>query len=124
MLHESTNIKNAGYDHSTTMANKSLGKRLAARVADQKLHSRRLRKIKFKKCLIIYGPEYFDCTFVVQTYKNVLCGCEEWSLTLREGHRLGVFEKKLLRKIFGPKRDEVTRGWRRLHNEELYNLAK
>jgi hypothetical protein len=43
---------------------------------------------------------------------------------LREGHRLGVFEKNLLRKIFGPKRDEATGEWRRLHNEELYNLAK
>ena len=76
-------------------------------------------QIKFKECLIIYGPEYFVCTFVVQTYKDVLCGCEEWSLTLRERHRLGVFEKKLLRKIFGPKRDEITGEWRRLHNEEL-----
>ena len=41
---------------------------------------------------------------------------------MREGHRLGVFEKRLLRKIFGPKRDEVTGEWRRLHNEELYDL--
>jgi hypothetical protein len=59
-------------------------------------------KIKFKECLIIYGPEYFVCTIIVQIYKEVLCGCEEWSLTLREGHRLGVFQKRLLRKIFGP----------------------
>jgi hypothetical protein len=43
---------------------------------------------------------------------------------LRKGHRLGVFEKKLLRKISEPKRDEVIRDWRRLHNEELYDLAK
>ena len=43
---------------------------------------------------------------------------------MRERHRLGVFEKKLLRKIFGPKRDEITGEWRRLHNEELYDLAK
>jgi hypothetical protein len=46
----------------------------------------------------------------------VLYGCETWSLTLREEHRL-----RLLR-IFGPKRDEVTGGWRKLHNEELHNL--
>jgi hypothetical protein len=47
----------------------------------------------------------------------VLYGCETWSLTLREEHRLRV-----LRRIFGPKTDEVTRGWRKLHNEELHNL--
>jgi hypothetical protein len=47
----------------------------------------------------------------------VLDGCETWSLTLREEHRLRV-----LRRISGPKRDEVTGGWRKLHNEELHNL--
>jgi hypothetical protein len=52
----------------------------------------------------------------------VLCGCETWSLTLREEHRLRVFENKVLRRIFGPKRDEVTGGWRKLHNEELRGL--
>jgi hypothetical protein len=49
-------------------------------------------------------------------------GCETWSLTLREEHRLRVFENRMLRRIFGPKRDEVTGGWRKLHNEELHNL--
>jgi hypothetical protein len=52
----------------------------------------------------------------------VLCGCEIWSLILREEHRLRVFEKRVLRRMFGPKRDEVTGGWRKLHNEELHNL--
>jgi hypothetical protein len=52
----------------------------------------------------------------------VLYGCESWSLTLREECRLRVFENKVLRRIFGPKRDEVTGEWRRLHNEELYAL--
>jgi hypothetical protein len=51
----------------------------------------------------------------------VLYGCETWSLTLREEQRLRVFENRVLR-IFGPKRDEVTGEWRRLHNEELNNL--
>jgi hypothetical protein len=51
----------------------------------------------------------------------VLYGCETWSLTLREEHKLRVFEKRVLR-IFGLKRDEVTGGWRKLHNEELHNL--
>jgi hypothetical protein len=50
-------------------------------------------------------------------------GCETWSLTLREEHRLRVFENRVLRRIFGgPKRDEVTGEWRKLHNEELHNL--
>jgi hypothetical protein len=44
------------------------------------------------------------------------------SLTLREEHRLTVFESRVLRRIFGPKRDEVTGGWRKLHNEGLHNL--
>jgi hypothetical protein len=49
----------------------------------------------------------------------VLHGYEAWSLELREEHRLRLFENGVLRKIFGPKRDEVTRQWRRLHDEEL-----
>jgi hypothetical protein len=52
----------------------------------------------------------------------VLYGCETWSLTLREEHRLRVFENRMLRRIFGPKREEVTGGWRKLRNEELHNL--
>jgi hypothetical protein len=49
--------------------------------------------------------------------------CETWSLTLREGRRLRVFEKRVLRRIFGPKRDEVTAGeWRKLHNEGLHDV--
>jgi hypothetical protein len=55
-------------------------------------------------------------------YPVVLYGCEAWSLTLREEHRLGVFENRVLRRIFGPKRDEVTEEWRKLHNEELHDL--
>jgi hypothetical protein len=52
----------------------------------------------------------------------VLYGCETWSLTLREEQRLRVFENRVLRRIFGPKRDEGTGEWRRLHNEELNDL--
>jgi hypothetical protein len=52
----------------------------------------------------------------------VLYGCETWSLTLREEHRLRVFENSLLRRVFGLKRDEVTGSRRKLHNEELHNL--
>jgi hypothetical protein len=53
---------------------------------------------------------------------SCLYECETWSLTLREEHRLRVFEKRVLRRIFGPKRDKMTREWRKLHNEELHNL--
>ena len=52
----------------------------------------------------------------------VLYGCETWSLTLRKEHRLRVFENRVLRRVFGPKRDEVTGEWRKLHNEELNDL--
>jgi hypothetical protein len=64
----------------------------------------------------------------VKIYKTiippvVLYGCETsspWSLTLREEHGLRVFENRVLRRIFGPKRDEVTRESRKMHNEELH----
>jgi len=52
----------------------------------------------------------------------VLYGCETWSLILREEMKLRVSENMLLRRIFGPRRDEVTGEWRRLHNEELNDL--
>jgi hypothetical protein len=52
----------------------------------------------------------------------VLYVCETSALTLREEHRLRVFENRMLRRIFGPKRDEVTGEWRKLHNEELHKL--
>ena len=52
----------------------------------------------------------------------VLYGCETWLLTLREEHRLRVFENRVLRRIFGPSRDWVRVEWRKLHNEELIDL--
>jgi hypothetical protein len=60
----------------------------------------------------------------IETYRTiilpvVLYGCEAWSLTLREERRLRVFENRTLRRIFGPKRDEVTGEWTKLHTEEL-----
>jgi hypothetical protein len=63
----------------------------------------------------------------VRIYKTiilpvVLYGCETWSLTVREEHKLKAFENRVLRRIFGTKRDGVTGGWRKLHNEELHNL--
>jgi hypothetical protein len=63
----------------------------------------------------------------VKIYKTiilpvVLYGCEAWSLALGEEHGLRVFENRVVRRIFGTKRDEVTGEWRKLHNEELHNL--
>jgi hypothetical protein len=63
----------------------------------------------------------------VKIYKTiilpvVLYGCETWSLALREEHRLRVFENRVLRRIFGPKRDDVTGECMKLHNEELHDL--
>ena len=52
----------------------------------------------------------------------VLYGCETWSLTLKEERRLRVFENRMLRRIFGPAREEETGEWRKLHNEELNDL--
>ena len=52
----------------------------------------------------------------------VLYGCETWSLILRKECRLRVFENRVLMRVFGPKRDEVTGEWRKLHNEELSDL--
>jgi hypothetical protein len=58
----------------------------------------------------------------VKIYRTIILpvvfyGCETWSLALREEHKLSVFENRVLRRIFRPKRDEVTGEWRKLHNE-------
>ena len=59
---------------------------------------------------------------IIDLLPVVLYGSETWSLTLREEHRLRVFENKVLRKIFAAKRDEITGEWRKLHNAELHAL--
>ena len=81
-----------------------------------------------RKCLLSFGAEPFVFQVAIQKFKDqdilpvVLYGCETWSLTLREEKKLRVFENMVLRRIFGPRRDEVTWEWRRLHNEELNDL--
>jgi hypothetical protein len=77
-------------------------------------------------CRIFCLPVYYPKSVKIEIYRTitlpvVLCVCKTWSLTLREERGLRVFENRVLR-IFGPKRDEVTGDWRRLHNEELYAL--
>jgi hypothetical protein len=82
--------------------------------------------------LLPVGPEPFVFSFApknfkIRIYDTVILpvvpyGCETWSLSLREEHRLKVFESKVLRRIFGRRRDEVTGGRRKLHDEELHDL--
>jgi hypothetical protein len=72
-------------------------------------------------------PQLLSKNIKVKIYKTiilpvVLYGCEAWSLILREEHRLRVFENRVLRRIFGPKRDEVMEEGRKLHCGELHNL--
>jgi hypothetical protein len=59
---------------------------------------------------------------VRQSLDTLVYGCETWSLTLRERRRMRVFENRVLRRIFGPRRGEVAGDWRKLHNEELRDL--
>jgi hypothetical protein len=80
--------------------------------------------------LLSFSPKYFFFVsykkLEIKIYKTVtlavvLCRCGTWSLTLREEHRLRVSENRVLRRIFGPKR-EKNGSWRKLHNEELHSL--
>jgi hypothetical protein len=71
--------------------------------------------------------EFLTKNLKIRIYKTiilpvVLYGCKTWSVTLREKHELRVFDNKVLRRIFGPKRDEVTDEWRKLHNKELHDF--
>jgi hypothetical protein len=73
---------------------------------------------------IFCPPVSYQRNVKIKIYKTVifsvvLYGCETWSLTLREKYRLRVFENRVLRKIFGPKREEDG-SWRKLHNDELH----
>jgi hypothetical protein len=71
----------------------------------------------------LFVARFVLCGWLDSTYEFVvLYGCESWSLTLREERRLKVFENRVLRRVFGHKRDEGTGEWRKLHNEELSDL--
>ena len=82
--------------------------------------------------MLLFGTESLSSSLLskklkIKIYRTIilpvlLYGCETWSLTLREEQRLRVFENRVLRRVFGPKRDEVTGEWRKLHNEELSDL--
>jgi hypothetical protein len=72
-------------------------------------------------CLPVYIKNLKIKIYKTVILPVVLYGCKTWSLTLREEYRLRVFENRVLRKIFGPKREEDG-SWRKLHNDELHNL--
>jgi hypothetical protein len=91
-----------------------------------------LRGTVRSECLILFrctslSSRLLSRNVKIKIYKTiilpvVLYGCGTLSLTVRDEHRLRVFENRVIRRIFGPKRDEVTGGWRKLHNEELRGL--
>ena len=82
--------------------------------------------------MLSFGVESLPSSFIrinlkIKIYRTIfspviLHGCETWSLTLREERRLRLFENRVLSRIFGPKKDEVTKEWRKLHNVELNDL--
>ena len=76
----------------------------------------------FSKVFLWRGIQLHIYTCRIIILPVVLYGCENWSLTLREERRLRVSENRALRRVFGPKRDEVTGKWRKLHKEELRDL--
>jgi hypothetical protein len=103
---------------------------LGTRVTNQNLIQeeirRRLNSVNacYHSVQSILPSRLLSTNIKIRIYKTiilpvVLYGCKTWPLTLKEEHRLKVFENRVLRRIFGPKRDEVTGGWRKLHNEEL-----
>jgi hypothetical protein len=73
-------------------------------------------------CLPISSPKTKIKIYKTMILPVVLYGCQTWSLTLRGEQRLRMFENRVLRRIFGLKREEVVGGWRRLHNGDLHNL--
>jgi hypothetical protein len=75
------------------------------------------KKFCISQNLVSVGTNHFGGIVSLYFY-----GSETWSLTLREKHRLRVFVNRVLKRIFGSKRDEVAGGWRKLHTEELHNV--
>jgi hypothetical protein len=130
--------KKAGQVHGIKIANRSLEgvaklKYLGTTLTDQNCMQEEIKSrlnsgnACYHSVQSLLSSRMLSRNVKVKIYKTiilpvVLYGCETWSLTLREEHRLRVYENRVLRGIFGPKRDEVTGECRKLHNEELQIL--
>jgi hypothetical protein len=129
--------KKAGQKHSIQIANRSFEvvakfKYFLTTLSDQNCMQEELDSglnsgnVCYHSVQSLLSSRLLSRNVKVKIYKTIILpvvfyGCETWSLTLREENRLRVFENGVLR-IFGPKRDETTGEWRRLHNEELHIL--
>jgi hypothetical protein len=130
--------KKAGQRHSIKIANRSFKgvakfKYLGTTLTDQNCMNKKIKSSLnsgnacYHSVQSLLSSRLLSRNIKVKIYKTiilpvVLYGCETWSLTLREENRLSVFENRVLRRIFGPKRDEVTGEWRKLQSEELHIL--
>jgi len=130
--------RNAGRDHSVKIDNNSTErveefKYLGTTLTDQNSIQENIKiRLKLGNACYYSAQNILSCRLVsknlkIKIYRTiilpvVLYGCETWSLTLREESRLKVFENRVLRRVFGPKSDEVTGEWRKLHNEDLNDL--
>jgi hypothetical protein len=130
--------QNAGQNHNIKLDNKSfegveqfkyLGTALTNRNSIQEEIKSRLKSgnASYHSAQGLLSSSLLSKNTKIKIYRTiilplVLYGRETWSFTLREEHRLRVFENRVLRRIFGPKREEVAGEWRRLHNEELNDL--
>jgi hypothetical protein len=128
-----TRHQTAGQSNYISVANKSFErvakfKHLGTKLTGQNcIHEEIRSRLNFHAVQNLLSSRLLSRNVNIKIYKTitlrvVLYGCETLSLTLREEHRLRVFENRVLRRIFGPKRDEVTGGWRKMHNEELHGL--
>jgi hypothetical protein len=128
--------QNAGQTHNIKIDSKSferveelkyLGTTLTNRNSKRKLKADKTGNACYHLVQNLLSSRLLSKNTKIRVYRTiilpfVLYGCETWSLTLREEQRLRVFENRVLRRILGPKRDEATGDWRRLHNEELHDL--
>ena len=130
--------QNAGRIHSVRIDNstferveefKYLGTNLTNLnpIADEIKSKLRLRNACYHSVQNLLSPRLLTKHLKIKIYRTiilpvVLYGCETWSLTLREESKLRAFENMVMKRIFGPRRDEVSGEWRRLHNEELNDL--
>jgi hypothetical protein len=130
--------QNAGQNHDMKIGNRCFESVTQFRYLGTTITSQNLIQEKMKRRLNSGNASYHSVqkllsTWLLSTYITiriyrtitlpvVLYWCETWSLTLKGEYRLRVFENRVLKRIFGPKRDEVRGDWRKLHNEELHNL--